>query len=269
MMDQFFVLFQRLVPHHGLSRLVGFLANSRIGWLKNLCISTFIRIYKVDMQEAARKDPADFANFNDFFTRELQPGTRSINGSITCPADGTVSAVGRIERNQIFQAKGLTYSLEKLLANQQVKHFVDGSFITIYLAPNNYHRVHFPVDGDLLSATYIPGKLFSVNQVTAENIPDLFAANERLVCYMETEAGSVAIIMVGAMIVAGIKPVWNDEPYMPQNLKPEIFEIPQHYDKGDELGQFRLGSTAIILLPGMVTWKVKAGAVVKFGDALV
>lgn len=268
-MDRFFILLQHIVPHHGLSRLVGLLAKSRIRWLKNLCIRLFVKIYKVDMRESARKTPAEFSTFNDFFTRELRPGARSIRGSITCPADGMVSAVGRIDRNQIFQAKGLNYSLQKLLATELVETFMDGSFITIYLAPNDYHRVHFPVACNLLNATYVPGRLFSVNQVTATKVPDLFADNERLVCNVRTEAGSAAIIMVGAMIVAGIKPAWNDEAYKAGCLKSEIFDDPQHYEMGAELGQFYLGSTAIILLPGKVDWKVQAADIVRFGDALV
>jgi phosphatidylserine decarboxylase len=268
-MDRFFILLQRIVPHHGLSRLVGLLAKSNTQWLKNICIRLFINIYKVDMRESARKTPAEFSTFNDFFTRELRPGARTIRGSITCPADGKVSAVGRIERNQIFQAKGLTYSLQKLLATERVGTFIDGSFITIYLAPSNYHRVHFPVTNDLRSATYVPGRLFSVNQVTAANVPDLFADNERLVCNLSTAAGSAAIIMVGAMIVAGIKSAWNDDPYEAGCLKSETFDDPQHYEMGTELGQFYLGSTAIILLPGKVDWKVQAADIVRFGDALV
>lgn len=267
-MDSFFILFQRIVPHHGLSRLVGLLANTDIGWLKNLCISLFIKVYKVDMRESVRKNPAEFVNFNDFFTRELQAGARSIHGNITCPADGTISAVGRIEQNQIFQAKGLTYSIEKLLAGGAATSFVNGSFVTIYLAPANYHRVHFPVDGELLSATYVPGRLFSVNQVTADAIPDLFADNERLIGNMSTEAGPVSIIMVGAMIVAGIKPVWSEKIYKCKRLLAETFDTPRNYEKGDEFGQFQLGSTAIILLPGDVSWKIKAGATVRFGDQL-
>ena len=129
-MHKLFIYFQRIVPHHALSRLVGFLADSKAPWFKNLCIDMFINIYKVDMQESARMKAADFVNFNDFFTRELSADARTINGNISCPADGTVSAVGKIEHNQIFQAKELAYSLEKLLALNNVTSFADGSFIT-------------------------------------------------------------------------------------------------------------------------------------------
>jgi phosphatidylserine decarboxylase len=267
-MSTLFILLQRIVPHHALSRLVGHLADTRMRGFKNFCINRFIKLYEVDMQESARKHASEFENFNDFFTRELTTGARTIQGNITCPADGTVSAVGKIEHNQIFQAKGLTYSLEKLLASGRVANFIDGSFITIYLAPNNYHRVHFPTDADLQSTTYVPGRLFSVNQVTASNISDLFADNERLICNTITKDGPVAIIMVGAMIVAGIKTNWCASPYPAARFHSENFDIPRQYQKGDELGQFYLGSTVILLFQGEIDWQVRAGDVVRFGDPL-
>ncbi|MCZ6502640.1 MAG: archaetidylserine decarboxylase [Gammaproteobacteria bacterium] len=267
-MHKLFIYIQRIVPHHALSRLIGFLADSRLPWFKNLCIDTFINVFHVDMQDSARKKSSDFANFNDFFTRELSAGARTINGNITCPADGTVSAVGKIEHNQIFQAKELTYSLEKLLASDNVTGFIDGSFITIYLAPNNYHRVHFPTDASLQSSRYVPGKLFSVNQVTTNKVHDLFADNERLICDTTTNEGSVSIIMIGAMIVAGIKTTWRASAYPAAKFHSETFDIPRQYQKGDELGQFHLGSTVILLFQQHVSWRVQAGDSVCFGDSL-
>ena len=267
-MHKIFIFLQRIVPHHALSRLVGFLADSEISWLKNLLIDTFISLYNVDMRDSARKRTADFANFNDFFTRELSTGARTINGNITCPADGTVSAMGKIDHNHIFQAKELSYSLEKLLASDNIANFIDGSFITIYLAPNNYHRVHFPTDASLQSARYVPGQLFSVNQLTAEHIPDLFADNERLICDTMTNDKSVTVIMIGAMIVAGIKTTWRVSAYPAAKFNSETFTAPLQFQKGDELGQFQLGSTVILLFQGHVDWKVRAGDRVRFGDAL-
>jgi len=263
-----FIYMQRLVPHHALSRLIGFFADSKVPWFKNLCIDTFINVYKVDMLESARKNAADFENFNDFFTRELSVDARTISGNITCPADGMVSAVGKIEHNQIFQAKELTYSLEKLLATGNVAGFTDGSFITIYLAPNNYHRVHFPTDASLQSSRYVPGKLFSVNQITTNNIPDLFANNERLICDTTTDEGPVSIIMIGAMIVAGIETTWRANAYPAARFHSETFDTPRQYHKGDELGQFHLGSTVILLFQRHVNWQVQAGDTVRFGDSL-
>lgn len=267
-MDKPFIFLQNIVPHHALSRMVGILAETKVPWLKNLLINTFINIYQVQMKESARKQAADFDNFNDFFTRELVAEARTITGNITSPADGTVSAAGKIDRNQIFQAKGLNYSLEKLLGTTNVADYVDGSFITIYLAPNNYHRVHFPASGILTSSRYIPGKLFSVNQATANNIPDLFADNERLVCDMTTDKGPLAIIMVGAMIVAGIKPTWRSSAYPSGKFHPETFDNLRQYKKGDELGQFHLGSTVILLFQGDVNWQVQTGDTIRFGDPL-
>lgn len=267
-MGKLFIHLQRIVPHHALSRLVGRFADSGVPWLKNLLIDTFIKVYNVDMRESTRKKSADFENFNDFFTRELAAGARTINGNITCPADGTVSAVGKVERNQIFQAKDLTYSLEKLLASENVSSFIDGSFITIYLAPNDYHRVHFPTGASLQSARYVPGKLFSVNQLTADNIPDLFTDNERLICDTTTNDKSVSIIMIGAMIVAGIKTTWQAEAYPANKFHSETFDTPRQFKKGDELGQFHLGSTVILLFQGHVDWQVHAGDTVRFGDTL-
>jgi phosphatidylserine decarboxylase len=267
-MNSLFILLQRLIPHHLFSRLVGILAESRNAWLKNLVIKLFIRIYHVDMSESNRQSVEQFENFNDFFTRELAAGARNIEGDITSPADGMVSALGSIEHNQIFQAKGLNYSLEKLLATSDIGDFIDGSFITIYLAPSNYHRVHFPVDSKLLASRYIPGNLFSVNQVTANAIPDLFADNERLVCDLKTDHGAVELIMVGAMIVAGIKSVWKEEPYPPGKLLSETFDTPDQFTKGDELGQFHLGSTVILLFKGNIDWQVSPGDSIKFGEPL-
>ncbi len=267
-MNTIFILIQRLLPHHGLSRLVGFFANSRIRWLKNFAIRGFIYAYDIDMSPYQRQQAAQFVTFNDFFTRELIEGTRTINGIVTSPADGTVSAVGRIENNQIFQAKGLSYSLEKLLAGSFSDRFIDGSFVTIYLAPNNYHRVHLPGHGRLHDCRYLPGKLFSVNQVTAENVPDLFAGNERLVCELEIDDSAFAVVMVGAMIVAGIQPAWREQPYPPGRFVHEQFDPPRQFSKGDELGQFHLGSTVILLYKGKVDWRVAAGDLVNYGDAL-
>ena len=239
-MNSLFILLQKLVPHHLLSRIAGSFADSKVVWFKNLLIKVFITIYNVDMSESSRQDPNSFKNFNDFFTRELKEDARSIQGDITSPADGTVSALGRIEHNQIFQAKGLNYSLEKLLARPDVGDYVNGSFVTIYLAPSNYHRVHSPVDGSLTVSCYIPGKLFSVNQVTANSIPDLFADNERLVCDMATNNGSVNIIMVGAMIVAGIKSAWREESYAPEFSAQSHMRVPYNLRKVTNSANFIL-----------------------------
>ncbi len=203
-----FTLAQNLVPQQALSELAGSLAKSQNPYVKKALIHSFAKAYGITLDEYERGSLDDYASFNDFFTRELKDNTRPIDtdaDSIICPADGTVSQAGAILHQSILQAKGRDYEVGQLLADyDDGQYFIDGSFATIYLAPSNYHRVHLPFDGKLIATRYVPGTLFSVNNVTAESVPDLFARNERLVCLFETEFGRAAVVLVGAMIVAGI-----------------------------------------------------------------
>lgn len=275
-MKQLFVLLQYLIPHHLLSRLVGALAECRWPWLKNLLIKLFISIYKVDMAEAVKSDVAAFSCFNDFFTRELKPNVRPIcaaTDTLVSPVDGAVSEVGRINSDKIIQAKGISYTLMNLLggAEKLSGYFLDGSFITLYLSPKDYHRVHSPLGGKLIKSFYLPGSLFSVNETTVNSVPDLFSRNERLVMLFDTACGKMAMIMVGAMIVAGIKTVWSDDAYRPRASFSENLPNPPSFETGDELGQFQLGSTVILLFePDSVNWDpgVVNQKVVKLGERL-
>ncbi|OUS34273.1 phosphatidylserine decarboxylase, partial [Oleispira antarctica] len=176
MKDKLFIAFQYAVPQHLLSHLVGWLAETRIDWIKNLFISKFIKQFNVNMEEAERQTPEAFENFNDFFTRELKPGMRPIDSKsngIVSPADGAISQLGPIENGRVFQAKGHDYSLIELLGgnSQTADDFMGGQFATIYLSPKDYHRLHMPVTGTLREMIYVPGDLFSVNQTTAQNVP--------------------------------------------------------------------------------------------------
>ncbi len=249
---------QLLLPHHGLSRLVGKLAESRIVFLKNALIKLFIWIYQVNMSEAIQPEPESYESFNDFFTRALKPEARPVTSlplGIACPADGTLSQFGNINNERLIQAKGKDFSLINLLGNDQSKIplFQDGKFATIYLSPKDYHRVHMPVSGTLSDMSYIPGKLFSVNQRTCSMEDELFARNERMIAYFDTEYGPMAVIMVGAMIVAGINTVWGGSiaPCRQQGytINYKNRERPVYLSKGEELGHFRLGSTVILLFP--------------------
>ncbi len=251
-----FIILQYLLPQHLLSRLVGKLAETQIPWLKDLLISRFIAQYKVDMSEAAAPDYRNYTNFNAFFTRALKDNARPIApgpADIACPADGAISQLGQIIDGRIFQAKGQDYSLLQLLGGDReaAALFAGGSFATVYLSPRDYHRVHMPLAGTLQSMTYIPGALFSVNTTTAENVQGLFARNERAVCLFETEAGPMAVILVGALIVAGIETVWDGQiAPPPRGIKTTDYrkgarEI--YLEKGAEMGRFKLGSTAIVL----------------------
>ncbi len=261
-----FVFLQRLLPKHLLSRLVGMLAASRIGPIKTIGIRTFCHFYPIDFGEAERQSIDQYHSFNDFFTRSLKPEARPQCGSLTSPADGTVAALGHISGDTIIQSKNHNYSVNTLLA-EVTDEYAQGSFITVYLAPHNYHRVHMPCDGELKRATYVPGDLFSVNQTTAEELPGLFARNERLVCHFDRASGPMGVVMVGAMLVAGIKPAWSDNPFRPR-LQVNM-EMKQPFQQGDELGQFLLGSTAILLFPERLDFAVKEGDLVKVGQSIV
>lgn len=267
-MKSLFVLLQRILPRHLLSRLAGRIANARISWIKNPLIKLFASVYRVDLDEAEFSTADHYGSFNEFFTRKLKPGSRPVAGRISSPADGTIATIGTLEANRILQAKGISYSLERLLAEPRIATFENGSYATVYLAPRDYHRVHMPVRGTLWRAHYIPGRLFSVNQTTTERIPDLFADNERLVLGFETDVGPMCMVMVGAMIVAGIKTVWRETPYPPGLTGFEEFRIPRPFDQGAEVGQFHLGSTVILLFQERIEWAASPGDRIRMGEAL-
>lgn len=271
-----FIWLQHLLPHHAVSRMAGKFASSEVPWLRDRLIRRFIAAYDVDMSEAAR-GVGEFTSFNDFFTRELKPGARPLadaNQYVLSPADGAVSQIGRIEEGRIFQAKGRHFTAAQLLGGdkQAAARFDGGQFATIYLSPRDYHRVHMPAAGTLKSATYVPGELFSVNQVTAENVDGLFARNERLACQFAGPDGLFASVMVGAMIVAGIETVWSGlvETHAAKRVREEFGD--EHiFAAGDEMGRFILGSTVVLLFePGKVEWdaRLKAGAAVRMGQAI-
>ena len=254
-MKGLFIVFQYLVPQHLLSRLVGRIANATTPWIKNAFIRRFAKRYNVDMSEAAQEDPTAYPTFNAFFTRALKDDARPVNAmgdAIVSPADGVVSAAGNITEDRVIQAKGKSFSLTALLGGSEdtAWPFQDGAFATVYLSPKDYHRVHMPCAGTLRKMIYVPGKLFSVNQTTSENIDNLFARNERVVCLFDTAAGPLAMVLVGAMIVAGIETVWAGQ------VAPSgqgLYEVdyddnpPQHFAKGQEMGRFMLGSTVILV----------------------
>lgn len=249
-----FITAQHLAPQHGLSRLAGQVADSRHPALKRRLINGFIRRYGVDMSEAGEPDPEAYASFNEFFTRALRDGARPIGGderTLVCPADGALSQSGTISRGRLFQAKGQSFSAAELTAQpeSELAALEQGRFATIYLAPKDYHRVHMPLAGTLEKTTAIPGRLFSVNPVTTRNVPRLFARNERLVAWFRTEFGPMAVVMVGAMIVAGIETVWGGR-VSPggRAVRHEAHNGP-HLGHGAEMGRFYLGSTVILMLP--------------------
>ncbi len=273
LMDKAFIQFQHLAPQHGLSRLVGTLAASKNPLVKKAFIKLFHDRYQIDMSLAEIEELSRFGSFNEFFTRALKVDARPVDASptsIVSPADGAISQLGKIDGDEIFQAKGQNFSLNQLIGDPALaQHFVGGEFATVYLSPRDYHRVHMPFAGRLTDTIYVPGKLFSVNTVTAENVPALFARNERLVCLFDTSVGRMAVVLVGAMIVAGIECVATGKIKPSGKLEHRKHDL--QLDKGAELGRFYLGSTAIVLFENSkINWLApfEAGSTVMMGQAM-
>lgn len=252
------IWFQVWAPKHAITRLVGKLAAAKLGGFTTAIIKMFIKQYKINMDEALHSDPAYFKTFNDFFVRELKPDARSIvedSNVIVHPADACVSQFGPIENGLLIQAKAHNYSAQELLGGDAslYEEFKDGDFATLYLSPSDYHRVHMPCDGVLRKMIYVPGDLYSVNPLTAENIPNLFARNERVVCIFDTDFGPMAQILVGATIVGSIELIWAGTVTPPRGNTVHCWNYPAEghssviLKKGDEMGRFKLGSTVINL----------------------
>lgn len=268
--DKIKIALQYIMPKHAISRLVGKFAAAEAGWLTTKAIVWFIKAYNINMAEAKLKNAEDFKTFNDFFTRELEEGARSVddNSKTLCyPVDGAISQQGNIEQGQLIQAKGFNYSLTSLLggSTDDAKPFEDGKFSCIYLAPKDYHRIHMPMAATLRKMIYVPGDLFSVNPLTAQNVPDLFARNERVVAIFDTKHGSLAMVLVGATIVASIETIWAGTITPPAGKDVFTWFYPAegvdaiHLKKGDEMGRFKLGSTVVSTFsPNMIEFNKDA-----------
>lgn len=254
--DKIKIALQYIMPKHAISRLVGKLAAAKMGWLTTKLISMFIKAYGINMGEARLKKASDFNTFNNFFTRELAEGARTIdddNNAICYPVDGAISQQGDIVDGQLIQAKGFNYSLTSLLGGDAATAapFQGGKFSCIYLAPKDYHRIHMPMAATLREMIYIPGELFSVNPLTAANVPDLFARNERVVAIFDTQFGELAMVLVGATIVASIETTWAGTITPPAGKDIFRWQYPKEgvdaitFEKGDEMGRFKLGSTVV------------------------
>lgn len=276
-MPSAFTALQHIVPQHALSRLAGRLAASERPWLRDRLIRQFVAAYNVNLGEAAR-GIGQFASFNDFFTRELATGARPLADTaefILSPADGAVSQLGSITSGRIVQAKGRDYSVAELLgaSAEEAARFEGGRFMTIYLSPSDYHRVHMPAAGRLQTTRYIPGDLFSVNTATAAGVDRLFARNERLACWFDGPDGLFASVMVGAMIVAGIDTVWPNRFRTHDAVVVDDDFSTAHHDfaAGDEMGRFYLGSTVVLLFePGRIEWldHLAPGDPLRMGEAI-
>ncbi|MFT6984928.1 MAG: phosphatidylserine decarboxylase [Psychromonas sp.] len=277
MIEKLKIIGQYILPKHLVSRLAGKLASAKAGKLTTFLIKQFIAKFKIDMSEAKHSEPGHFKTFNDFFTRELREDVRQVvegDENIAMPVDGRVSQLGAIKMGRIFQAKGHDFSLRELLGGRDdiAAPFDEGLFATVYLSPKDYHRIHMPITGTLEQLIFIPGDLFSVNPLTAENVPNLFARNERAVAVFSTAIGPMAMVLVGATIVGSIETVWGGT--LTANAKKEI----QYWDykdqnisleKGAEMGRFKLGSTIVALFPKDsvdFTQGLQAGSATRLGE---
>jgi phosphatidylserine decarboxylase len=280
-MDKFKITLQYIMPKHLISRLVGLLAAARLGFVSHALIKLFIRAYGINMAEAKFENASDYKSFNEFFTRPLKDGLRPVvqdANIIAHPVDGAISQLGKIDGDKLIQAKGHDYSLQALLGGlaETAAPYQNGEFACIYLAPKDYHRIHMPVAGTLREMIYVPGELFSVNPLTAANVPGLFARNERVVTIFDTELGPMALVLVGATIVASIETVWAGTITPPTGKDIFRWSYPAtganavHLEKGAEMGRFKLGSTVILAFaPDQIEFLPQQypGAVTRMGEA--
>lgn len=258
MSDRLAVLFQYLLPKQALTRFAGFVASRQRGWVTTEIIRRFVARYQVNMAEALDSNIRAYLTFNDFFTRALKPGVRPLaRAALICPVDGAISQFGKIERDQIFQAKGHHYSTTAVVGGDAAlaAQYQDGSFATLYLSPRDYHRIHMPCDGRLTRMIYVPGELFSVNPATARGVAGLFARNERVVCVFESAHGPFVLILVGATIVGSMATVWHGVVNPPRTQEVREWHYPAAgqpevvLKQGEEMGRFLLGSTVVMLFP--------------------
>ena len=274
-----FIALQHILPQHFLSRIMLRLTRCECKWLLMFLVPLFIRQFKVNMKEAKDPDWHNYPSFNQFFTRELKDDARSIvsdKNAIACPVDGAISQLGKINNDLIFQAKGHAYSLQQLLGDREdlSKIFKNGRFNTIYLSPKDYHRIHMPLDGTLKEMVHVPGQLFSVNPTTVNNVPALFARNERVICLFDTEHGPMVMILVGAIFVASIETVWHGVITPPTRKDIQSWTYDEEkiiLKKGDEMGRFNMGSTVILLFPNkQMEWskELKAEQLVQLGEKI-
>lgn len=246
---------QTLTPGHLISRAVGRLATCEIGAVKNTLIDAAIRRYGIDLEEALLSEASEYPHFNAFFTRALKPDARPLAGigQIAAPADGQLLAMGDISETLKIRAKGHDFSLSALLGSTDFDDtYRQGQFLTTYLSPKDYHRVHCPLDGELMQMTHVPGRLFSVSLGTVTAKPQVFARNERVVLHLMGADGPFALVLVGAMLVASIETPFAGL-ITPPGRQVTHWQYakgtPITFKQGDEVGRFQFGSTVILVIP--------------------
>lgn len=276
--ERLFSLIQYPLPHHALSRVMHRLTRCEHPAWKNAFIHNIVKLYDVDLDEALEPNPDAYPSFNAFFTRALKPSARPLCGepdAVLCPADGAISQVGKIDAGRIVQAKGKHFTATELLGGDvaRAEPFQNGQFATVYLSPRDYHRLHMPLAGTLKEMVHIPGRLFSVNTATANQVPNLFARNERVAAIFDTDAGPMALILVGAIFVASIETVWHGVVTPPAGMGVRVWNYPDaaiQLARGAEMGRFNMGSTIIVLFgENAIAWDALShGAKVRMGGRM-
>ena len=273
---------QFLLPHYGLCNAMHAVTRIRAPFIKNPLTKWFARQYGVNMNDAIQPNVTDFEHFNAFFTRALKPEARPIceeSNALVSPVDGAISQFGVITQGKIFQAKGREYSLLELIGGDQQRaaEFANGSFITLYLSPKDYHRIHMPLSGNLKQMVHVPGRLFSVSAATTRVVNRLFARNERVVnLFTNDPAGEFYVILVGALFVGSMETVWHGPITPPHGgfLKRWDYDPKDsafRFAKAQEMGRFNMGSTVVLLFkPGIVRWseELAVDRPVKIGQKL-
>ncbi|MEN8719634.1 MAG: archaetidylserine decarboxylase [Oceanococcaceae bacterium] len=275
--DRAFVALQRVLPTLLLTGMAHRLASYENPRVAQFLIRQAMQAFNISLDDADISDPQAYASFNAFFTRALNAQARPLAPApdLLSPVDGTVSQIGAIRDGRIVQAKGLRYDVAELLdSTDHAAAYVDGDFLTIYLAPSNYHRIHMPLDARLTAARYVPGRLLSVNPATVRTARRVFSANERLVCHFhgDTDTPACALVLVGALFVSGLETVATGVVTPPHGGRPRdwSFAPPVALARGAELGRFNYGSTVILLLPRGWIWNdaVEPGSTVRMGESL-
>lgn len=279
LLDQLYVLMQRLLPERQLGAAVCALTRSRIPWLRTLLIRTFVRVYPVNLAEVEHPEPEAWEHMNAFFTRPLRAGARPIAtgaGTVVSPCDGALVDLGYADGDRLLQAKRFQYRIADLLAvdADTARAFNGGATATIYLAPHDYHRVHMPLGGRVSALTYVPGRRWAVNVRTVRTVPGLFTANERVIVWCESDAGRFAVVLVGALNVASIALAWSGDVPSANGIVRTNYPLPDaavRIPTGELLGQFNLGSTVVVIAErGVVAWDpaLTAGSPVRMGVRL-
>jgi len=279
LLDQLFVLFQRLLPERQLGRAVHALTRSRTPWVRTLLIRNFVRLYRVNLAEVEHPEPEAWEHMNAFFTRPLRAGARPVAPgvrTVVSPSDGTLEHVGYADAGQLLQAKRFRYRTADFLALEpaEAEPFDGGATATVYLAPHDYHRVHLPLAGRVTGTVYVPGRRWAVNRRTVRTVPGLFAANERVIVWCENDGGRFAVVLVGALNVASISLAWSGEvPPAGQVVRTSLTRADRalNLPAGGLLGHFNLGSTVVIVAErGLIQWddNLQTGVPVRMGARL-